>query len=142
MSETHRGPKKHMVASDETKCQGWRQPLHRAIETNRKRGEAVLLGQDSFPDVFQDIGCGSGNLPASRETYWITDNLGTDRASPARRVLAGGGGGQRLQDLLPPLTFLPRPQIFSHLSHSPASQSMRPLMMRMRIFPTLIASSK
>lgn len=42
---------KYMVASDETKRQGWRQPLHRVIETDRKRGEAVLLGQDSFPDV-------------------------------------------------------------------------------------------
>lgn len=43
--------KKHMVASDETKCQGLRQPLHHVIETDRKRGEAVSLGQDSFPDV-------------------------------------------------------------------------------------------
>lgn len=30
---------------------------------------------------YQDIGGVSGKAPASRETYWITDNLGMDTTS-------------------------------------------------------------
>lgn len=129
MLETHHGPKKkkHMVASDETKCQGCRQPRHRVIETDRKRGEAVLLGQDSFPDVstfrILAVALEICLLPGKPIGLLIT----LERIGPAQHggCLQEGGGGQWLQDLLPLLTFLTCPQIFLHLSHSPASQSVK-----------------
>lgn len=54
------------------------------ILSERKTGrEGTLCHLEEIPSgcfCWQDIGCVSGKPPASRETYWITDNLGMDRA--------------------------------------------------------------
>lgn len=47
----------------------------------RERTLCHLVGIPSGCFYFQDIDCVSGKPPASRETYWITDNLGIDTAS-------------------------------------------------------------
>lgn len=69
-----------MIVTDERNHQGQKEPIHPA--TDRKRRNAVSLGRNSSGCFcFQDIGSVPGKLPASRGTYWITDNLGMDRAS-------------------------------------------------------------
>lgn len=69
-----------MVVTDERNHRGKKEPIHPA--TDRKRRNAVSLGRNSSGCFcFQDIGSVPGKLPASRGTYWITDNLGMDRAS-------------------------------------------------------------
>lgn len=50
-------------------------------KTGREGTLCHLAGIPSGCFCFQDIGCVSGKLPASRESYWITDNLGMDSAS-------------------------------------------------------------
>lgn len=65
------------------------------ILSQRKTGrEEMLCHLVVIPSgcfCFQDIGCVSGKLPASRETYWITDNLGMDRASTEDLYKRGRG---------------------------------------------------
>lgn len=43
--------------------------------------QSHLVGIPSGCFFFQEIDCVSRKPPASRETYWITDNLGMDMAS-------------------------------------------------------------
>lgn len=64
------------------------------ILSQRKTGRTLchLVGIPSGCFCFQDIGCVSGKLPASRESYWITDNLGMDSASTGGVYKRGKGG--------------------------------------------------
>lgn len=56
-------------------------PLHIVIEKDRMRGKALSPGRKSFR-MFLLSGYWLCVLKtASRETYWITNNLGMDRAS-------------------------------------------------------------
>lgn len=52
-----------------------------SLVTEKVRKNEHLVGIPSGCFYFQDIDCVSGKPPASRETYWITDNLGIDMAS-------------------------------------------------------------
>lgn len=75
-------------------------------KTGREGTLCHLVGIPSGCFCFQDIGCVCGKLPASRETYWITDNLGMDRASTEGVCTVGEGGGRERAGLLPQLASL------------------------------------
>lgn len=52
------------------------------LERDRKRGKAVSLGRIFFwLFLLSGYWLCPGKPPASRETYWISDNLGMNRAS-------------------------------------------------------------
>ena len=70
---------------------------------------------------FQDIGRVSGKPPASRQTYWITDNLGMDRASME-------GRGEQSVDVF--MGFSLSLLLSYHSSYFHVGKSMRGLMLQ------------
>lgn len=112
-------------------------------QRDRKSGKAVSLGRN-FLWLFLLSGywlC-PGKPPASRKTYWISDNLGMNRASTEGVDERVEGGKQCLHGLLPQFTFPSTFCSFTHSSYSPVGKSMTGLMLHMSTYLTFIVPSK